>query len=101
MSYVAICAVGVRCRRDGGVSSPCPSQAQAMCPEETWGVISRLTTALVRELEPERLAEVERGLADMASRVTGTTDLEMVVPGLIRLLGGDSKALSALKMVRE
>lgn len=81
--------------------SPGPLQAQAMGPEGTWGVISRLTKVLVRELEPERLAEVERGLADMASRVTATTDLEMVVPGLIHLLGGDSRALRALKMVSE
>lgn len=64
-------------------------------------MISRLTLVLVRELEPERLAEVERGLAEMASRVTATTDLEMVVPGLIDLLGGDGKALRALKMVSD
>lgn len=47
------------------------------------------------------MAEVERGLASIADRVTGTTDLEMVVPELIDLLGGDGKALRALKMVRE
>lgn len=85
--------------RDGDVLAPDPSQAQAMGPEGTWRLISRLTTVLVRELEPGRLEEVERGLADIASRVTATTDLEMVVPGLIHLLGGDSKALRALKMV--
>lgn len=64
-------------------------------------MITRLTTTLVRELEPERLSEVQRGLAQVASRVTTTTDLEMVVPELIHLLGGDGKALRALKMVSE
>lgn len=54
---------------------------------------------LVRELEPERFSEVQRGLAHVASRVTATTDLEMVIPELIHLLGGDGKALRALKMV--
>lgn len=63
-------------------------------------MISHLTLKLVRELEPERLAEVERGLADVASRVMATTDLEMVIPELISLLEvGDGKALRALKMV--
>lgn len=70
-----------------------------MGPEETWGLIARLTITLVRELEPDRLCEVQRGLAHVASRVTATTDLEMVVPELIHLLGGDGKALRALKMV--
>ena len=59
----------------------------------------RLVSTLVRELEPQRLGYVERGLMDMAARVTDRTDLEMVVPELIRLLGEDSKALRALKMV--
>ncbi|CAB1119353.1 unnamed protein product [Ectocarpus sp. CCAP 1310/34] len=71
----------------------------AQGPEETWALITRLTSTLVHELEPEKMAEVERGLASIAARVTGTTDLEMVVPELIDLLGGDSKALRALKMV--
>lgn len=83
------------------MSPPCPSQAQAMGPEETWALISHLTTTLVRELEPERLSEVQRGLAQVASRVTATTDLEMVIPELIQLLGGDGKALRALKMVSD
>lgn len=70
-----------------------------MGPKETWALIARIAATLVRELEPHRLAEVERGLMGIASRVTGTTDLEMVVPELIHLLGGDGKALRALKMV--
>lgn len=88
-------------RRDQGVLPPGPPQAQAMGPEETWGLIARLTSTLVQELEPERLSEVQRGLAEVASRVTATTDLEMVVPELIDLLGGDGKALRALKMVSQ
>lgn len=87
--------------RDEDVSPPCPSHAQAMGTEETWALISHLTTTLVRELEPERLSEVQRGLAHVASRVTATTDLEMVIPELIHLLGGDGKALRALKMVSD
>lgn len=90
-----------RRRREEDVSPPDPSQAQAMGPEETWALISHLTSTLVRELEPERLSEVQRGLAHVASRVTATTDLEMVVPELIQVLGGDGKALRALKMVGE
>lgn len=62
-------------------------------------MIMRLTTTLVGELEPQNLAMVERGLFHIAARVTDTTDLEMVVPELINLLGGDGKALRALKMV--
>lgn len=85
-------------RRGRDVLPPDPTQAQG--PEETWALIARLTLTLVHELEPERMAEVERGLASIADRVTGTTDLEMVVPELIDLLGGDGKALRALKMVR-
>lgn len=60
----------------------------------------RLVSTLVRELEPQMLHHVERGLMNMAALVTDRTDLEMVVPELIRLLGEDSKALRALKMVR-
>lgn len=70
-----------------------------MGPEETWALIARLATTLVRELEPQKLAHVEAGLFHIAARVTDTTDLEMVVPELIHLLGGDGKALRALKMV--
>lgn len=62
-------------------------------------MIMLLTTTLVGELEPQNLAMVERGLFHIAARVTDTTDLEMVVPELINLLGGDGTALRALKMV--
>lgn len=71
-----------------------------MGPEQTWALIMRLTMTLVGELEPQNLAMVERGLFNIAAKVTDTTDLEMVVPELINLLGGDGKALRALKMVR-
>eukprot|EP00903_Cladosiphon_okamuranus_P010337 g9780.t1 len=91
--------VTIRTRRDEEASPPSLSHAHAMGPAETWALISRLTSTLVRELEPERLSEVQRGLAHVASRVTATTDLEMVIPELINLLGGDGKALRALKMV--
>lgn len=60
----------------------------------------RLVTTLVRELEPNILHHVERGLMNMAALITDRTDLEMVIPELILLLGEDSKALSALKMVK-
>ncbi|CAM9367298.1 unnamed protein product [Scytosiphon promiscuus] len=90
--------ITIRTRR--GVTPPDPSYTQhPMGPEETWALIAHLTSTLVYELEPERAAEIDRGLANIATRVTATTDLEMVVPELIRLLGGDGKALRALKMV--
>lgn len=70
-------------------------------PEETWGLIMRLVSTLVRELEPQMLPHIERGLMSMAALITDRTDLEMVVPELILLLGEDSKVLSALKMVKD
>lgn len=82
------------------VFPPSPAQGGTSGPEETWGLIMRLVSTLVRELEPQMLHHVERGLMNMAALVTDRTDLEMVVPELIRLLGEDSKALRALKMVR-
>lgn len=85
-----------------GVTPPNPSYTQhPMGPEETWALIAHLTRTLVYELEPESAGEIDRGLAAIAARVTATTDLEMVIPELIRLLGGDGKALRALKMVSE
>lgn len=72
-----------------------------MGPVETWALIEGLVITLVRELEPHRLAEVQIGLQEIASRVVVTTELEMVVPELILFLGEDSKALKALKMVRK
>lgn len=72
-----------------------------MGPVQTWALIGRLATTLVRELEVHKLAEVEYGLREIASRVTSTTELEMVVPELILLLGEDGKALKALKMVSD
>lgn len=86
------------CRRRD-VIPPSSSCANAMGPEETWGLIMNLVTTLVRELEWHRLAEVQQGLFEIARRVTDRTDLEMVVPELIHMLGEDSKALKALKMV--
>lgn len=86
-------------RGNRDVLPPSPSQAKTMGPVETWALIAQLTSTLVRELEPQRLGGVERGLFEISARVTATTDLEMVVPELIHLLGGDGKALRALKMV--
>lgn len=91
--------VTVRTRTGRDIVPPSPAQAESMGPKETWALIARIAATLVRELEPHRLADVERGLMGIAARVTGTTDLEMVVPELINLLGGDGKALRALKMV--
>lgn len=71
-----------------------------MGPVETWGLIEGLVITLVGEMEAHRTVEVESGLRDIASRVTATTELEMAMPELIRLLGEESKALKALKMVR-
>lgn len=71
-----------------------------MGPVETWALIEELVKTLVGEMESHRTEEVDAGLRDIASRVTSTTDLTMVMPELILLLGEDSKTLRALKMVR-
>ncbi|CAM9287551.1 unnamed protein product [Choristocarpus tenellus] len=67
----------------------------------TWANISRLVVTLVRELEPDRLEQVEAGLANIESRITPSTDLEMVVPELVEEMGEESRALKALKMVEQ
>lgn len=70
-----------------------------MGPVETWELIGRLVETLVLELEAHRLAVLKERMREIALRVTATTELEMVMPELIQLLGEDSKALKALKMV--
>lgn len=83
------------------VLPPSPPHGNGSCmgPEDTWTLVERLTLTLVQELEPHKLPDVGRGLVMIGNEVTDTTDLEMVVPHLITLLGRDSKALKALKMV--
>lgn len=68
---------------------------------QTWALIEGIVLTLVLELEPYKFAEVQMGLRAISSRVMKTTELQMVVPELILLLGEDSRALKALKMVRE
>lgn len=67
---------------------------------ETWALIEEIVKTLVGEMESHRTEEVDAGLRDIASRVTSTTELMMVMPELMLLLGENSKTLQALKMVR-
>lgn len=72
-----------------------------MGPVETWALVARLAKALVEELEPHREPDVQEGLRRIGERVTSTSDLELVLPELVRLLGQESRALKVLNMVSE
>ncbi|CAN0275252.1 unnamed protein product [Discosporangium mesarthrocarpum] len=92
--------VTVRTSR-GSLHPPPPGSEGAQNPVSIWAMISRLVVALVEELEPESLQDLKQGLTSIASQVTPTTELEMVVPELVNMLGEGSPALKALKMVEQ